>query len=66
MTVTPAFDAIDEGEGKLTVYVGRRQRIDGRSAAFALVDALQEHGLAGATAFLGVDGVITNDPRLFD
>jgi PII-like signaling protein len=42
---------------KLTVYCGRSERAGGRSAAFAVVDLLQRHGVAGATVFLGVDGI---------
>jgi PII-like signaling protein len=41
---------------KLTVYVGRQERVH-REAAFAAVcDLLHRRGIAGATAFLGVDG----------
>jgi PII-like signaling protein len=41
---------------KLTVYVGRQQRVAGRPAHLAIVEALQERGVAGATVLLGVDG----------
>jgi PII-like signaling protein len=41
---------------KLTVYVGRQQSVGQRPAHVAIVDALREHGVAGATVFLGVDG----------
>jgi PII-like signaling protein len=41
---------------KLTVYLGRRERV-GRAPAFAAVCALlHRHGIAGATVLLGVDG----------
>jgi PII-like signaling protein len=43
-------------EVKLTVYVGRRHRIDRAPAHVAVVDALHRHGVAGATVLLGVDG----------
>lgn len=43
-------------ETKLTVYLGRRQRI-GRTPAFvAICDLLHSNDIAGATALLGVDG----------
>jgi PII-like signaling protein len=43
---------------KLTVYVGRGERI-GRSPAFvALCELLHRRGLAGATVLLGVDGLL--------
>ena len=41
---------------KLTVYVGRRERV-GRTPAFvAVCDLLYRRGVAGATVLLGVDG----------
>jgi PII-like signaling protein len=47
----------DLGEAtKLTVYVGRQERIDGRPAHLAVVDLLHRHSIAGATVLLGVDG----------
>jgi PII-like signaling protein len=44
------------GETKLTVYVGRQERVDGTPAFVAVCDLLQRRGIAGATALLGVDG----------
>jgi PII-like signaling protein len=41
---------------KLTVYVGRQERIGGRPAHLAVIDLLHRRGVAGATAMLGVDG----------
>jgi PII-like signaling protein len=41
---------------KLTVYVGRQERVGTRPAYQALVALLRERGLAGATVLLGVDG----------
>ena len=41
---------------KLTVYVGRQHRADGRPAYHAVCDVLDRHGFAGASVFLGVDG----------
>jgi PII-like signaling protein len=46
---------------KLTVYVGRHQRIDGGLAYEAVVELLHGRGLAGATVLLGVDGTIHGD-----
>jgi PII-like signaling protein len=43
---------------KLTVYAGRYERVDGRSAAQAIVAALHDAGVAGATVLLGVDGTM--------
>jgi PII-like signaling protein len=43
---------------KLTIYLGRQERA-GRTPAYqAVVAALQRHGVAGATALLGVDGTV--------
>jgi len=41
---------------KLTVYIGRHERINGRPAYEAVVDLLRQRGIAGATVLLGVDG----------
>jgi PII-like signaling protein len=41
---------------KLTLYVGRQDRVSGRPAHHAVCDVLHRHGFAGASVFLGVDG----------
>jgi PII-like signaling protein len=41
---------------KLTVYVGRQERVGSRAAYEAVVDLLRHRGVAGATVLLGVDG----------
>jgi PII-like signaling protein len=41
---------------KLTIYVGRNDRIDGTDAFRAICALLHRRGLAGATVLLGVDG----------
>lgn len=46
---------------KLTVYVGRQERIGGLPAFATVCDLLRRYGLAGATVLLGVDG--TNQGR---
>lgn len=43
-------------ETKLTVYLGRQERVDRVPAFIALCDLLHRRGVAGATALLGVDG----------
>jgi len=43
---------------KLTIYVGRTEKVYGRPAMTAIVDLLQRQGVAGATVFLGVDGMV--------
>lgn len=43
---------------KLTVYVGRQERVHRRAAYHAVCDLLFRHGLDGASAFLGVDGTV--------
>jgi PII-like signaling protein len=48
-------EASDEAT-KLTVYLGRHDRIGGQPAHRALVDLLHERGIAGATVLLGIDG----------
>jgi PII-like signaling protein len=58
--LTGGLDAVQreglEAEVKLTVYLGRHDRIDGRPAYEAVIGLLHERGVAGATALLGVDG----------
>jgi PII-like signaling protein len=44
------------GEVKVTVYTGRHARLGGAPAHVGVVAALHRHGVAGATALLGVDG----------
>lgn len=41
---------------KLTVYVGRQERVGATPAYEAIVALLHRHGVAGATVLLGVDG----------
>ncbi len=41
---------------KLTVYVGRQERVDRVPAFAAVTDLLYRRGIAGATVMLGVDG----------
>jgi PII-like signaling protein len=41
---------------KLTIYVGRQERISGAPAYVAICDFLHRRGIAGATVLLGVDG----------
>ena len=42
---------------KLTIYVGRKQRVNGSPAYIAVCDLMHRRGLSGATVLLGVDGV---------
>jgi PII-like signaling protein len=48
---------------KLTIYVGRGERIEGRTASVAVVDLLRRRGIDGATVLLGVDGVAHGQRR---
>ena len=41
---------------KLTVYLGRLERVGRRAAYEAVVDLLHDRGVAGATVLLGIDG----------
>ncbi|HEX5256128.1 MAG TPA: DUF190 domain-containing protein [Mycobacterium sp.] len=42
---------------KLTIYVGRKQRVNGSPAYIAACDLMHRRGLSGATVLLGVDGI---------
>lgn len=59
--------ALDDGapadEAKLTVWCGRREAAAGRPAHVAVIDVLHHHGVAGATALLGVDGTVGGERR---
>jgi PII-like signaling protein len=46
---------------KLTVYVGRQERVQGKPAFMAICDLLHRRGIAGATALLGVDGTVRGE-----
>ena len=48
---------------KLTVYLGRQERADGRPAFLAVVDLLHRSGVDGATVLLGVDGTAHGERR---
>ncbi len=43
---------------KLTLYLGRDERVGGVPAQVQVVELLRQCGLAGATVLLGVDGVL--------
>jgi PII-like signaling protein len=63
---TPDAGALDHPGGedaKLTLYLGRGERHRGRLAYLALVDALREAGVEGASVLLGVDGVRDGERR---
>lgn len=49
-------DATTPEVAMLTVYVGRYDRVARQPTRRVVCDILYEHGFAGATAFLGVDG----------
>lgn len=48
---------------KLTIYLGRDERVARRPAYLAVVDHLRSSGLAGATVLLGVDGMAHRSRR---
>ncbi|HEX4557611.1 MAG TPA: DUF190 domain-containing protein [Mycobacterium sp.] len=48
---------------KLSVYVGRQERVSGQPAHQAVCDALHRNGFAGASVFLGVDGTKNGQRR---
>lgn len=48
---------------KLSIYLGRDERVNGRPAFLEVVNHLDAHGLAGATVLLGVDGMAHRQRR---
>ena len=54
---------------KLTIYVGRKERVYGVPAYLAVCDLLYRRQLAGASVFMGVDGTVRGNrerARFFD
>jgi PII-like signaling protein len=50
-------------DAKLTVYLGRHQRVDGQPAHRAVCAVLHRHGFLSATVLLGVDGTARRQRR---
>lgn len=61
--VTPSNSPVPPDTTRLTVYVGRRHRVAGRPAHYAVCDVLHRHGFFGATVLLGVDGTAHGQRR---
>jgi PII-like signaling protein len=57
------FDSHKGDAAKLTVYVGRQERVAGKLAQYAICDVLYRHGFAGAIVLLGVDGTAHGERR---
>jgi PII-like signaling protein len=57
------FDSHNGDAAKLTVYVGRQERVAGKLAPYAICDLLFRHGFAGAIVLLGVDGTAHGERR---
>ncbi|MEM6109899.1 DUF190 domain-containing protein [Mycobacterium sp. 050272] len=57
------FDAHNGDAAKLTVYVGRQERVAGKAAYYAVCERMYQHGFAGAIALLGVDGTVHGQRR---
>ncbi len=53
---SPALPEPLSGETKLTVYLGRHERVGGTPAFAAICELLHRGGVAGASVLLGVDG----------
>jgi PII-like signaling protein len=59
-----AAASVGSGEAtKLTVYLGRDERVRGRPAFVEVVELLHRTGLAGGVALLGVDGTAHRERR---
>jgi PII-like signaling protein len=63
MLATGATPADLPDATKLTVHVGRHERIGAAPAHEALVALLHARGIAGATVLLGVDGTVAGERR---
>ena len=65
VTLEPVRSSLEptDGDMRLTVCLHRRQRAAGAPAFLAACDLLHRHGVAGATALLGVDGTVEGTRR---
>ena len=61
--VTDTDTDTDTDTVKLTVYLGRKHRVDSAAAFRAVCDVLYRNGFAGASVFLGVDGTVHGERR---
>jgi PII-like signaling protein len=52
-----------DGVAKLTVYLGRKARVEGRRGYEVVVERLRAHGASAATVLLGVDGTLRGERR---
>jgi PII-like signaling protein len=55
--------ALPGADVKLTLFLGRRERAEGRLAHTFAVDLLRRHGVAGATVLMGVDGLVHHERK---
>jgi len=53
-----AVPSLDDEQTKLTIHLGRGERVASRPAYVAAVECLQRHGVAGASVLLGLDGTV--------
>ena len=53
-----AVPSAPDGDARLTVFLGRWERLDHRSAAREVVALLHRRGLAAATVLAGIDGTV--------
>lgn len=59
----PPLPAHPGSEVKLTIFLGRHQRVAGEPAFAFACETLHRHGVAGATVLLGVDGTVAGQRR---
>lgn len=59
----PPSPAAGSASTKLTVYVGRHERVGRAPAERAVVALLHRHGIAGASVLLGIDGTAHGQRR---
>jgi PII-like signaling protein len=57
VTPQPMPEELNEAT-KLTIYIGRHERVDRVPAYLAICDLLHRRGVAGASVLLGVDGTL--------
>ena len=56
-----AAHALAEEQTKVTIHLGRGERVASRPAYAVAVECLQRHGVAGASVLLGLDGTVRGE-----
>jgi PII-like signaling protein len=62
-TAERSASALRSDAVKLTIYLGRQERVESAPAYMSVVECLHRHGVAGASVLLGLDGTVHGKRR---